>query len=129
MDLATWPVSGTLAPVSKDVADFHAPLQQTNLQLRYRFKDPVMTMKKVRPQQTYTARNTPRMGPAALHGSASSPGLPNLAGAQIPGPGAKHLLYGEDGRLSDAAADPWELEGHLGSRGGLRRFLDRIFGR
>lgn len=76
-----------------------------------------------------SASNTSKMGPSALHGSASSPGLPHLAGAQIPGPGTKHLLYGEDGRLSDASADPWELEGHLGSRGGLRLFMRQILGR
>lgn len=88
-----------------------------------------MTMKNIIPRPEYTPGRTPRMGPAALHGSASSPGLPNLAGAQIPGPGTKHLLYGEDGRLPDAAAGPWELEGHLGSSGGLRTFLRKIFGR
>ncbi len=74
-----------------------------------------------------SAGKTSRVGPAALHGSASSPGLPNLAGAQNPGPGTGHLLYGENGRLTDAAADPWELEGHLGSRSAIRRFLDRVF--
>lgn len=88
-----------------------------------------MNMKNKRPRSESTAGNTSRMGPAALHGSASSPGLPNMAGAQIPGPGTKHVLYGEDGTLSDAAADPWELEGHLGSRGGLRSLLGRIFRR
>jgi hypothetical protein len=88
-----------------------------------------MTMKNLIPRPEYSAGKIQRVGPAALHGSASSPGLPNLAGAQIPGPGTKHVLYGEDGRLSDAAAGPWELEGHLGSRGGLGRFLGRIFGR
>lgn len=88
-----------------------------------------MTMKKIIPRPESTQGVTSRMGPAPLHGSASSPGLPNLAGAQIPGPGTKHLLYGADGRLPDAAADPWELEGHLGSRGGLRRLLRRILGR
>lgn len=72
--------------------------------------------------------NILRLGPAALHGSASSPGLPNLAGAQIPGPGTRHIVYGEDGRLSDAAADPWELEGHLGTRGGLRSLIGRLLG-
>lgn len=75
------------------------------------------------------ARDTTRLGPTALHGSASSPGLPNLAGAQIPGPGTGHLLYGENGRLTDAAADPWELEGHLDSSGGFRRFVNRLLGR
>ena len=69
------------------------------------------------------------MGPAALHGSASSPGLPNLAGAQNPGPGTGHILYGENGRLSDESADPWELQGHLGSRGGMRRLIERLLGR
>jgi len=88
-----------------------------------------MTMKKIFSRPESVQGRTPRMGPASLHGSASSPGLPNLAGAQIPGPGTKHLLYGEDGRLSDEAAGPWELEGHLGSRGGVRRFLGRLFGR
>ena len=66
-----------------------------------------------------------RLGPKPLHGSATSPGQPNLAAAQIPGPGAGRLIAGEDGRLTNAAADPWELQGHLGSPG----WLGRLFGR
>ncbi|GAA1867222.1 hypothetical protein GCM10009715_13110 [Paeniglutamicibacter psychrophenolicus] len=92
-------------------------------------KGPVAAMKHVNNQPTGQSGNVPRMGPAALHGSASSPGLPNLAGAQNPGPGTGHILYGENGRLSDESADPWELEGHLGDRGGLRRFLGFLRGR
>ena len=86
-------------------------------------------MKHVHSHTGNPAGNISRVGPAALHGSASSPGLPNLAGAQNPGPGTGHLLYGEDGRLPDAAADPWELEGHLGERGGLRHFINKLMGR
>ncbi|ASN40630.1 hypothetical protein CGQ24_17565 [Arthrobacter sp. 7749] len=89
----------------------------------------MINMKKTIRHPNNSASKTSKMGPSALHGSASSLGLPHLAGAQIPGPGTKHLLYGEDGRLSDAAADPWELEGHLGSHGGLRLFMRKIFGR
>ena len=75
------------------------------------------------------ARDTTRLGSAVLHGSASSPGLPNLAGAQIPGPGTRHVLYGESGRLTDAAAGPWELEGHLGNPGPIRGFIGKLLGR
>lgn len=85
-------------------------------------------MKKILSNTEKTLGNISRMGPAALHGSADSPGLPNLAGAQIPGPGTGHVLYGEDGRLTDAAADPWELEGHVGSRRTIRSFLGRFSG-
>lgn len=85
--------------------------------MEVRTEEPVISMMKtIHPNNS--AGNTSKMGPSALHGSASSPG-----------PGTKHLLYGEDGRLSDASADPWELEGHLGSRGGLRLFMRQILGR
>lgn len=92
-------------------------------------KNRAVTMKHSPRHSADPARDTTRLGSTALHGSASSPGLPNLAGAQIPGPGTGHLLYGEGGRLTDAAADPWELEGHLGSAGGFRRFVNRLLGR
>ncbi|WP_149956399.1 hypothetical protein [Zafaria cholistanensis] len=69
-----------------------------------------------------------RLGPKPLHGSATSPGQPNLAAAQIPGPGVGRVVAGEDGRLTDAAADPWELQGHLGSQGS-QSWFSRLFGR
>jgi len=52
------------------------------------------------------------IGPLPLHGSAGNPALPNLAGAQIPGPGAGHILAGEGGVLPDDVSDPFEQEGH-----------------
>lgn len=64
-------------------------------------------------------------GPHGLHGSADSPGMPNLAGAQIPGPGTAHIYYGEDGRLPNEAAGPQELQGHLGVEGWVRRLFRR----
>ena len=68
-----------------------------------------------------------RHGPRPLHGSATSPGMPNLAGAQIPGPGTAHIYTGEDARLPDAGADPWEQAAHLGpDRGWFGRLLRRL---
>jgi hypothetical protein len=80
-----------------------------------------------RPSDNPVSRMEPH-GRRPLHGSATSPGMPNLAGAQIPGPGTAHIYAGEDGRLPDAAADPWEQEGHRGSEGGglFSRLLRRL---
>ena len=121
--------SGNVHVDSQNILPDSLPRAGKETRIEVPTKDPVMTMKKIFPRPESVQGRTSRMGPASLHGSASSPGLPNLAGAQIPGPGTKHLLYGEDGRLSDEAAGPWELEGHLGSRGGVRRFLGRLLGR
>jgi hypothetical protein len=54
-----------------------------------------------------------RMGPKPLHGMGRDIGMPNLAAAQIPGPGTAHVVAGEDRRLPDDAADPMEQAGHL----------------
>lgn len=62
-------------------------------------------------------------GHPALHGSADSPGMPNLAGAQIPGPGTGRILRGAGGRLPDDAAGPGDLLGHLANRGWFRRLF------
>jgi hypothetical protein len=70
-------------------------------------------------------RDMEGVGPHGVHTSADSPGLPNLAGAQNPGPGTSHIFYGEDGRLPDEAAGPRELQGHLGADGWLRRLFRR----
>ncbi|MFD1211921.1 hypothetical protein ACFQ36_07700 [Arthrobacter sp. GCM10027362] len=52
------------------------------------------------------------MGPLPLHGSGSAASMPNLAAAQIPGPGAGHVVAGETGAVPDDAADPFEKQGH-----------------
>jgi hypothetical protein len=71
------------------------------------------------------------MGPLPLHGSGDDPVMPNLAAAQIPGPGTAHVRAGEGGVLPDDASDPFEQEGHqhpgvVRSGGGFRRWLRRL---
>jgi hypothetical protein len=57
-----------------------------------------------------------RAGGTPSHGVGHDPGMPHLAAAQIPGPGAGRMLAGETGALPDDAADPVEREGHTGAR-------------
>ena len=57
-------------------------------------------------------RRAEGMGPLPVHGSGSSAAMPNLAAAQIPGPGTAHILAGETAAVPDDAADPFEKQGH-----------------
>ncbi|NKX52963.1 hypothetical protein [Arthrobacter mobilis] len=62
------------------------------------------------------------VGPLPVHGSASAPAMPNLAAAQIPGPGTAHIIAGETAAIPNEAADPVEKQGHqLAGRDGGRR--------
>jgi hypothetical protein len=79
---------------------------------------------------TYGTARAEGIGPMPLHGSAANPAMPNLAGAQIPGPGTAHILAGEGGVLPDDVSDPFEQEGHqrpgAARGGGFRRWLQRL---
>ncbi|WP_264795864.1 hypothetical protein [Arthrobacter mangrovi] len=65
-----------------------------------------------RRKRLFGAAPEERMGPLPLHGSGDDPVMPNLAAAQIPGPGTGHVRAGEDGVLPDDVSDPFEQEGH-----------------
>lgn len=73
------------------------------------------------------------MGPLPVHGSAAAPSVPNLAAAQIPGPGTAHIIAGETGAVPDDVSDPFEKQGHehAHSEPGQRRrhWPWRLFGR
>lgn len=62
-----------------------------------------------------------RRAGAPSHGVGSDPGMPHLASAQIPGPGAGRVLAGQGSTLSDDAADPVEKQGHVFHRRARRR--------
>jgi hypothetical protein len=71
-----------------------------------------MARKDRRTHGTSGAVRAEGIGPLPLHGSSGNPALPNLAGAQIPGPGTGHILAGEGSVLPDDVSDPFEQEGH-----------------
>jgi hypothetical protein len=64
-----------------------------------------------------------RVGPKPLHGMGNDTVMPNLAAAQIPGPGTAHVVAGEDRRLPDDAADPMERDGHIFPARRARRWI------
>ncbi|MGM0928244.1 MAG: hypothetical protein ACQEXN_00855 [Actinomycetota bacterium] len=64
-----------------------------------------------------------RIGPKPLHGMGRDLGMPNLAAAQIPGPGTGHVVAGEDRQLPDDAADPMERDGHIFPARRARRWI------
>ncbi len=64
-----------------------------------------------------------RMGRKPLHGEGHDIGMPNLAAAQIPGPGTAHVVFGEDRQLPDDAADPMERDGHIFPARRARRWI------
>ncbi|WP_043846078.1 hypothetical protein [Crystallibacter crystallopoietes] len=88
-----------------------------------------MARKPRRTGGTFGAVRAEGIGPMPLHGSAGDPVMPNLAAAQIPGPGTAHIIAGEGGVHPDDVSDPFEQQGHQrlgGSRsGGIRGWLKR----
>jgi hypothetical protein len=85
------------------------------------------------PQPGQAGRRAEGVGPLPVHGSAAAPSVPNLAAAQIPGPGTVHIIAGETAVVPDDGADPFEKQGHehahheSGRR--RRRWPWRLFGR
>lgn len=79
-----------------------------------------------------SGRRAEGVGPLPVHGSGSAASMPNLAAAQIPGPGAGHVIAGESGVVADDAADPFEKQGHqhVHHEPGRREpWYRRLFGR